>query len=179
MTTQITKLKPVIYLDMDGVLADFEGWAASTIGPDWKSEIGKPNWGKFEDFPDLFSQLPVMPGAVGLYQKCCDLVGEDQVYVLTALPSRAHDQFPLAAYHKSKWISQHISPNLRVNFGPFAQHKQLYIRHPLDILIDDQPLNIDQWKAAGGIGVLYKDQPSAIIEVYSQLLAKGPIWIKP
>lgn len=61
-------MKPMIYLDMDGVLADFEGWSANVIGPDWKKEIDLPTWGAFKEHPDLYLWLPPMEGAVKLYE---------------------------------------------------------------------------------------------------------------
>src|ERR1035437_8812845 len=90
-------LKPVIYLDLDGVLADFEGWAATTFG-DWRKEIDSPQWGRFGEFQNLFELLPLMEGAVELYQTCVEVIGDkNQVQILTALPNRAEISMPDAA----------------------------------------------------------------------------------
>lgn len=38
---------------------------------------------------------------------------------------------------------------------PHAIHKQEYCLGSSYVLIDDSPLNIEQWKAKGGIGILH------------------------
>lgn len=157
--------RPVVYLDMDGVIAGFEEWSAEVLGPDWKQEVDKPEWGRYKEFPDLYSQLPVLEGAEELYYECACLYGSDRVHILTALPNRARIHFPLASKHKVEWARKHISPNIRVHFGPFAVDKQLHVRHKGDVLIDDMKINIDQWNAAGGTGILYKSAAQAIKEM--------------
>ena len=157
---------------MDGVLADFEGWAATMFGefPKWKQEIEKPNWGEFSKHPNLFELLPVMSGAKALYEGCVDMIGDkNQVQILTALPNRAAHVMPDAAQHKIGWARRYISPDIRVHFGPYAQHKQYHKQHPNDILIDDMALNIEQWKKVGGIGILHIDAVTSLREVANEL----------
>ena len=144
-------------LDMDGVSADFEGWAFDVIGPGWKSEIDKPNWGKFADYPRLYKELPVLPHFGELFGNCVSMFGLGSMAQLTALPSRAAQAFPMAGADKIRWSRENVDPELLVGFGPFAVDKQLHVRSPREILIDDTEININQWNAAGGIGILYKD----------------------
>jgi 5'-nucleotidase len=158
-------IKPMLYLDMDGVVANFEGWAADSIGPTWKQEIDKPDWGSFGNFPNLYLNLPKMINADSLYHECCALVGEDRVQFLTALPRRAQPIFPNAARHKVEWIKKNISPKARVHFGPYAVDKQLHVRSPEDILVDDMKINIDQWNKAGGIGILHTSAANSILQL--------------
>lgn len=141
----------LIYLDLDGVLADFEGTALDLFGPTWKEEIEKSNWGKFTQYPNLYQLLRAMPYALELYETCLSIA---DTQVLTALPNRARSSFPNAAQHKIEWVRKHISPDLRVHFGPFAQDKQYHCYSPQDILIDDVERNIQQWP---GIGIHHLD----------------------
>lgn len=159
-------LKPVIYLDQDGVMADFEGWAFQVIGPDWKEEIDKDNWGRFADYPDIYKILPLMEGALPLYRGCVEIMGnKNQVQILTAIPNRALRVFPHAPQHKIEWAEGNIDPDLRVHFGPFAQHKQFHFKHPGDILIDDMAQNIEQWRSVGGFGIVHTSAVQTLREL--------------
>lgn len=150
-------MKPAIFLDMDGVLAGFEDWSQDVIGPDWKAEIDQPEWGAYQNHPRLYSKLPIMQGADVLYATCCKIVGKDHVHILTALPNRARSHFPHAAMDKIQWARTYISPSIKVLFGPFAKDKQHHCRYGKDILIDDMAINIEQWRAAGGLGILHTE----------------------
>jgi hypothetical protein len=160
----------MLYLDMDGVLANFEGWAEEVIGKDWKKEIDKPDWGKFNQYPDLYDSLPKMKNADMLYEECCNIVGRGNVSILTALPRRAQPYFPNAARHKTNWARYHINTDIRVYFGPYAVDKQLHVRYQEDILIDDMEINIDQWCKAGGSGILHTSVGNSILQL--NLLSK-------
>ena len=147
-------MKHIIYLDMDGVLADFEGKAQEWFGDAWKAEVESHNWGRFAEHQDLYDVLDPMPDALELYHGCCRIAGnKNQVQILTALPSRA--KFDTAAEDKIRWARRCIDPDIRVNFGPLARDKQFHIRHSGDVLIDDMIRNIDQWNEQGGIGILH------------------------
>jgi len=160
----------VIYLDMDGVLADFEGHMHTLMGPVWKEEINKDGWGKLADHPSLYADLPMMPDALELYSGCLEKVAHySQIQVLTALPNKAAPNFPDVVKHKIDWIHRHISPDLRVHFGPLAVHKQLHKKHANDVLIDDMKRNIKQWNDVGGIGILHTSAIGSLIELTMRL----------
>jgi len=148
--------KSIIYLDMDGVLADFDAKGLELFGSTWKEEIKLPEWGRFSAYPSIYEMLAPMPDALELYEGCCQFTGDrNQVQILTALPRRARLQFPDAVQHKVEWARKHIHPQIRVRFGPFAMDKQYHCYSPQDVLIDDMQINIDQWNNIGGIGILH------------------------
>lgn len=156
---------------MDGVLADFEGWAATQF-EDWRKEIESPQWGAFGEFHDLFALLPPMYYARELYEACVATVkNKNQVQILTALPNRTDMKIPDAAKHKIEWAKKHISPDIRVHFGPNAQHKMLHVKHENDILIDDMSRNVSQWIQAGGTGIWHRDIDSTLtaLQMYSHI----------
>lgn len=155
--------KPIIYLDMDGVLVDFEAKALELAGSDWAVELDKPGWGLLANYPNLYEIMGPMSDAVMLYEGCVEVAGDrSQVQILTALSHRASAQFPDAAKHKVAWARKYIHPNIRVQFGPLAVHKQLHVTHKHDVLIDDMVLNIEQWNAAGGNGILHNDAVASL-----------------
>jgi 5'(3')-deoxyribonucleotidase len=146
----------MIFLDMDGVIADWEGHVHSLVGADWKDELKQPLWGRINQHPDLYRNLPVLPGAKILFQHLVDKYGERNVRLLTALPYRAHTVFPLCMQHKIEWFHEHFGNHkVPVLFGPYAVDKQKHVKHSTDILIDDMELNIQQWNDAGGCGILH------------------------
>ena len=153
---------------MDGVLADFEGWSANVIGPDWKHEINEvPEWGRYKEYPRLYRDLPMLPNAKELYEECVEYAGDqNQVQILTALPNKAKHHFPDAALDKVEWARKHIHPKLRVVFGPMARDKQLHCVTLSDVLIDDMQINIDQWKAKGGIGILHTSVENTLEQLW-------------
>lgn len=140
------------------------------MGPDWKLEIKKDNWGAFALHPNIYDGLPAMHDAMHLYYGCLEMIGDpNRIQVLTALPNRAQNNFPDAVKHKIDWVHKHISPNLRVHFGPFAKHKQFHKKHEHDVLIDDMVLNIAQWNAVGGIGILHTSAQKSLIDLYMKM----------
>lgn len=159
-------IKSMLYLDMDGVVADFEGWSTAVIGTDWKTHINKPSWGTYTQHPEMYLRLSPMDKAKELYEFCCDFMGDyNRVQFLTALPNRARDSFPHAANHKILWVKEHINKHARVVFGPFAQHKRYHIRFPEDILIDDTEINIKQWNHDCGVGILHSSVEATIAKL--------------
>jgi 5'(3')-deoxyribonucleotidase len=156
-------IKPIIYLDMDGVLADWEQQAYEFFGAEWRTELDKPQWGRFQDYPDYFLTLKPMEGAKELYNACCEVAGcKSQVQLLTALPNRV--KFDDAARDKIMWAKRHIDQNIRVVFGPYAQDKQYHYRTN-DILIDDMALNIEQWP---GFGIQHTSAETSIAILLQQ-----------
>ena len=106
--------KLTIYLDMDGVLANFEKAAAQH--PDIKR-------------PDLhldFSKFEPMPGAIDAVKKIIDM-GHD-VFIATTPPWNN----PAAWGQKRDWIEEHL-PQLKRKM--FLTHRKDLLKG--DILVDD------------------------------------------
>lgn len=133
-----------IYIDMDGVLVDFDGWKATIPG------LTDANlWEEVKKIPHFYSTLKPMPEAFILLEYLRGL--DVPLAILTALPRR--DSVPEAEEDKRQWVLKHVGP-MEFNVGPYAVNKQQFAGPGL-VLIDDSKLNIPQWKAKGGIGILY------------------------
>jgi hypothetical protein len=59
------------------------------------------------------------------------------------------------------WLQLH-NVTFTPNFVPGKRHKYKFAG-PDKIIIDDTQSVIDQWREAGGIGILHKDWPSTLV----------------
>jgi len=147
-----------IYIDMDGVLADFFGeWAKIMQVSHW-SQINKQHsiddaLQRIRDTDEFWLKLPLLPQAMQLLKLVKKVKGSYNI-CSSPLPDD-----PNSEPHKREWIRRNL------NFFP---PKKVYITHKKDkfaqnkdgspnILIDDYGVNINAWEDAGGIGFKYKD----------------------
>jgi hypothetical protein len=142
-----------IYCDMDGVLADFESGYEELTGIDLRGEFQKG-----EDFWD-----PISKAGVGFWaglkwmpdgQKLWDYLKPFNPVLLSA-PSREQS----SRIGKHVWV-KHKIPGTKLILRYASQKQELAT--PESILIDDRQVNIDQWEAAGGIGILHTSADNTI-----------------
>jgi hypothetical protein len=110
-----------------------------------------------------FAKLDLMPGAMdGLIFLRKHLTIPTQILSSTANEAR----YDAISNQKLIWLQTH-GITFSANFVPGKRHKHKFAS-PDKIIIDDTQSVIDQWKEAGGIGILHKDWPStlAILEMY-------------
>lgn len=145
------------YLDMDGVVADWE-LAASTFlrrpmrDPDTTTHYRNTaeEWQRIKTQSRFYRDLPLMPQVdqlVALARQYRDTLGWNLLF-LTAVPK--NDDVPWAFYDKVLWATNHF-PDIPVHFGPHSWDKYKHCRSEGDILVDDRPDNCEQWLAAGGV----------------------------
>ena len=143
-----------IYVDMDGVLADFFGDWKKLVGKDWRNITDiKPALQKIRDTEDFWLNLPVTSNAKNLLSLIKDVKGSYKI-----LSSPLPDD-PNSEPHKRQWIEKHLSffppKDVIITFD-----KAKYASQPdgtPNILIDDYGVNIGKWEAAGGMGFKHKD----------------------
>jgi 5'(3')-deoxyribonucleotidase len=157
-----TQRKPTLYLDMDGVLADFNTAAKSILGATDSDEARAAQtgrwpdheWRKLLDYPNFYLDLPKMPLAdelVELAIRFRDNLDYD-VRILTAIPSG--NDMPDAFHDKVDWINRYYGQHgFRVHFGPYSHDKARHCQSRDDILVDDRTSNCAEWRAAGGTAV--------------------------
>jgi|TARA_A100001201_G_scaffold98961_1_gene85182 PAS domain-containing protein len=165
---QISEYK--VYLDMDGVLANFNKRFEDLSGmtpSEFESKYGK---NKFWDFIDedhkvsFWVGIEEMPGARDLVQAV-----KNYNFELLTSPSTKKQSY----LGKILWVRNHsdlFGGKPRINFKK-AKEKHL-IKPQLsekDILIDDREDTIDRWNAAGGTGIHYRN----ISQVLSDLSKLG------
>jgi 5'(3')-deoxyribonucleotidase len=147
-------MKSTLYLDMDGVVADFDEYAARTLGlPPSDGVYPDEQWYKLASNARLYRDLEKTSYADELVEFCREYAwNKYNLYFLTAVPKG--NDVPWAFYDKVIWAGKHW-PGIPVHFGPFSKDKHQHCTMG-DILIDDRTSNIDEWRAAGGIGILHK-----------------------
>lgn len=154
-----------IYLDMDGVVADFDKFVKEFLKTDKTSHSWpKGTWDKIATNQRLYRDLDKTPEADQLVQRCKEICHKKnwRLLFLTAVPK--DDDMPWAFYDKVNWVQKHY-PDIPVHFGPYSHTKW---RHciPGDILIDDRPGNIEDWSQVGGNAILHRGD---IMETLNQL----------
>lgn len=141
-----------IYIDLDGVLFDFDRQLETTLGRP-RAEISKKElWATVNAYPGgWFRNLPLMPYAIALYSLCVKT--GLPVTVLTATGNNYAD----VTFQKQDacWKRLHIPQHkiITVQSGILKAN----LASPYSLLIDDTPKVINAWREAGGIGILHTD----------------------
>lgn len=147
-----------IYFDMDGVLADFrvgvEQLKIPYVPADTTDKAADDAmWDAIRVDAHFYAGLPEIPGGVWLFKalQAAGLAPE----ILTAVPKPVHN-IPNAAGDKIAWNEAHLGPGIRTHICLRAEKINM-CRGPQDILFDDLEQNIQEWRKAGGTGVLFRD----------------------
>lgn len=154
--------QPIIYLDMDGVLADFFHEYAKLAGVP-ENERGRHDYHLIPPVlrepvinqmigTDFFYRLPKFADADRLVTMIVRLFGK---YSICSSPLRGdHGN---SGEQKTRWIRDYLHPQPEQII--ITPHKGRYAKQPdgtPNILIDDRGSNITEWEAAGGIGIKYQ-----------------------
>jgi hypothetical protein len=146
-----------IFLDCDGVLADFDAGAREVLGMHpkaFQARFGlRRFWSKLASAPDFFGSLPLMPDAMELYGAVRHL----EPVILTGLP-----QGGWAEAQKRRWAGRHF-PGVEV----ITTRAALKREHcsPGDALVDDTDKFRHLWEGEGGIFIHHKAAASSIAEL--------------
>jgi hypothetical protein len=156
-----------LYLDMDGVLANFDKGMEEATGSTniYKYEFvygAKAFWDALNSVQDFFLHLELMPDAAFLF----NMVRPLKPKVLTAIPKSNSDS---VRWQKHMWCAENLGDDVEV-VTCLTHEKPDYCK-PGDVLIDDRNINANAWRERGGIFVLHTDARSSV----EQLLAHGVI----
>ena len=145
---------PQIYLDCDGVLADFDKGAAAILGMPsaaFEKQHGLGAfWKKLATAPDFYGQLQPLPDALDLF----DAVRHLNPIILTGLP-----RGNWAEAQKRRWAERHF-PGVEV-ITTMAALKHEYTRSG-DALVDDRDKYRHLWEGAGGVFIHHKSARQSI-----------------
>lgn len=113
--------KKIVWIDMDGVLVDFNAHVTETIENDVFLKTAYK--GRYDHIPGIFRNPKPIEGAVEAVRKLAES-GKYELYIATAAPWGN----PMAAMDKRFWIVDH--------FGRLF-HKKMAITHLKNLLIGD------------------------------------------
>ena len=165
--------KPTVYLDMDGVLADFFGGVEKMYGVDhWKQLTND----KTKDLKkevidritgtDFFATLPKFQSADALIDMVKKFTGGK--FSINTSPLRGDNEN--SGKYKKVWISNNIdTPDEIIVTGRKESYAKDKGTGTPNILIDDRPVNIQRWQDAGGYGILYQANRDSLDKVQKGL----------
>lgn len=141
-------MKRQLFLDCDGVLADFDKGAAALLGMPPKAYeeshgLGR-FWAKLAKAPDFYFGLPLLDGATELFEAVRHL---DPI-ILTGLPMGNW-----AADQKVRWAAKHF-PGTPI-ITTLARDKRNHAKAG-DVLVDDQLRHAPLWEEAGGVFIHHR-----------------------
>jgi len=167
--------KPVVYLDMDGVIADFFGGVEKLYGVGhWKQLTSDKSKDLRQDVIDritgtnFFETLPKFPSADPLIAMIKKFTG-GRFSILTSPLRGDHDN---SAKWKKVWINQNIEqPDETIVTG--RKEKYATSKGTANILVDDRPINIQKWQDKGGYGILYQANKNSLSTIEQALKNYG------
>jgi len=160
--------KPIVYVDMDGVLADLYNHAAEIHDVDHYNEMTPKEWENFfkdSDAYHLFRDIDAFPTANELLSLVKKYAGG---YRILSSPLNFDREGSIKG--KREWLAKHIK--VPADKIVFEHDKYKYAVQPdgtPNILIDDYGVNTRAWDAAGGIAIKYQADEDTLDKVVKVL----------
>jgi len=155
-----------LFVDLDGVLADFDGGVLALTGRLPKDLEPKRMWAILARTPDFYANLAWMPGGRGLWER----LRPHGPTVLTGLPMGNW-----AKPQKLAWCARELGPEVPV-VACMSREKaklgrELTPGDAVPVLIDDRESLEEAWQAMGGVFILHAE-PETSAAAFEDLLAK-------
>jgi hypothetical protein len=146
--------QPHLFLDCDGVLADFDAGGIALLGMNpaaFQKRHGNGEfWKRLARHGNFYGDLPEMADAQLLFAAVKHL----QPTILTGLPLGKW-----AAPQKERWAAEHF-PGVPI-ITTMARNKHLHMDRG-DVLVDDRENHRQLWEDAGGVFVHHKSAEETI-----------------
>ncbi|MBO9427956.1 hypothetical protein [Sulfitobacter sp. R18_1] len=141
-----------IYLDCDGVLADFDRAFREKFNccpVDYRKSVGTDNfWEDIVDLaPDFYRNLPLMPDAMELYMA----VSHRRPIILTGCPTGGWSELQKILWGRDRFPGVPMIVCASKDKGMYCQ--------PGDVLIDDRTKYAYLWRDEGGVFISCAARP--------------------
>ena len=144
-----------IFVDMDGVLADFGSHHEAVLGWRPSTYLDNGDWSAVRAVEGFYLDMPPMPDLTALWT----VLGRHSPIVLTGVPSSVEE----AADNKRAWVRKHLGGDIEVRCcrsSEKCQHAK-----PGDLLIDDWEKYKHLWVGAGGVWITHRSAEDTIQEL--------------
>lgn len=144
-----------LFVDLDGVLADFDGSYERLFGV--RPSIGTDNvdWKNIEGVPNFYRHLFMKDDAFDLWSAIKSL----EPTILTGIPS----SIPSAAADKRGWVKDYFGASVPI-ITCLSKEKCLHAQ-PGDVLIDDWEKYRQLWEDCGGVWITHLNAELTIQEL--------------
>lgn len=146
-----------LFVDMDGVAADFDAHHEHHFGERPCKLRDNVNWSAIRAAKDFYLDIPPMADFFDLWS----YVKDKNPTFLTGIPNK--EQVPEAEWNKRAWIARMVGRHVPV-IACRSKEKCLHAR-PGDILIDDWTKYKHLWEAQGGIFIVHTSAASTIAQL--------------
>jgi len=152
-------MKKLLYIDLDGVLADFDGGYEKLFGvrPDQDNYEPPDMWDNIRSQKAFYRDLPEMPGMHDLWKELTKF--DPDATILTGVPY----SIPDVAKQKRDWVLEHLGPT--VDVIPCRSIDKHKYGVPGDILVDDRLKYSNIWTNMGGLFVHHVDNLTTVRRV--------------
>lgn len=143
-----TLTNPIIFCDLDGVLANFEEGVKKKFNKNVDEINSGLLWGVINKSNTFFETLPWMPKGKELW----DSIKQYHPIILTGVPGGREN----LSQQKFSWCQRELGPDVPV-IACLTKDKPKYCLSD-SILIDDRTDNLNAWNDKGGKFILYDEE---------------------
>lgn len=144
-----------IFIDLDGVMADFDVHFRNLFDCDPPSKSGgikdEEMWKLIHGHGEFFITMPLFDGAKEFFDAFAQR-GFDPIILTAASKGHYHEM----ARQKRIWVREHLTTEHLILPVWGSASKTLFMHAPGDILIDDFEKNCKRWTDAGGTAIHHK-----------------------
>jgi 5'(3')-deoxyribonucleotidase len=148
-----------VFLDLDGVFADFDARVKRLSGKHPGQLDRSRLWKMINADKRFFAELELIEGCMLLWEATKDL---EPIFLTGAPTSKVFQE------QKREWVVRIFGPEFTVHVVP-KKLKQEF-SGPGKVLIDDTPENIEQWNARGGHGILHTGDHASTVKALRELM---------
>lgn len=156
--------KLTVFVDMDGVLADFDTGYEQRFGARPSKMFDNADWDAVRGAKGFYASLPPMPDFDELWAGLAAL----NPVILTGVPRSVGE----APANKRAWVDRHIGPDQPM-ITCASRDKSLHIRAPGDILIDDWDKHKALWIERGGVWITHVSAANSLAELRAALAGRA------